>query len=141
MVAGTSAKEQEFLKTTPDYYDAVTHMRAVRTAQLQMLAPNFTPQQIQAQIAAEEIGAARQILQSGGDPASFAYQYAKTLGYTPKSQAVASPAGATAPKADKDAARSLGGGGGAEPTTEEEGNAMPEFAAALAERFGVKRKK
>jgi hypothetical protein len=144
LVSNVSAKEQEFLKTTPDYYDAVTHIRTVRASQLQMLYPQATPEQITRQITIEEVGAARQLLQQGGDPAQFAYNYAKTMGYVPKAQAAAAGNGAAAAtKTDKDAVRSMGGGGGADSTDsgEDDGRNIPEFASALAERFGRGKKK
>lgn len=146
VVSGTSAKEAEFLKTTPDYYEAVTHMRTVRAAQLQMMLPNATPQQIQAHIGREEIQAAEQILRAGGDPADFAYRYAKTLGYLPKAPAAAAATTpAAAPKIDKDAARSLGGGGAADSTAEvgedDGGDGIGALHQALAERFGVRKRK
>lgn len=141
LVSSVGAKEQEFLKTTPDYYDAVTHIRAVRASQLQMLYPQATPDQITRQMTIEEVGAARQIIQGGGDPADFAYKYAKTLGYTPKAQAAASGTAQAAAKPDKDAVRSMGGGGGADLTGEENENAMPEFSAALTERFNRGKRK
>ncbi len=142
LVGAVSNKEQEFLKSTPDYYEAVTHIRTVRASQLQMLYPQATPEQITRQITLEEVGAARQILQGGGDPADFAYKYAKTVGYTPKAPAAASGSTSAAPKIDKDAVRSMGGGGGADSTDEgdDDGRTIPEFAAALAERFSRKRK-
>lgn len=143
LVTNVGAKEQEFLKTTPDYYDAVTHIRTVRASQLQMLYPQATPEQITRQITVEEIGAARQLLQQGGDPAHFAYNYAKTMGYVPKVQAAAAGNGtAAATKTDKDAVRSMGGGGGADSTdNSEDDGAIPEFAAALAERFSRGKKR
>lgn len=145
LVSSIGAKEQEFIKSTPDYYDAVTHIRTVRASQLQMLYPQATPEQITRQITTEEVGAARQILQGNGDPAKFAYDYAKTMGYVPKAAAVAADNGSAAAngkKPDKDAVRSMGGGGGADSTADEPAEgAIPEFAAALAERFSRGKRK
>ncbi len=143
LVATLAGHETAFIAKTPDYHDALTHMRNVRTSQLKMMFPQATDQQIQQHIGREELGGAQQILQAGGNPAEFAYNYAKTLGYTPKQAAAAAAAaanGADPPnKPDKDAVRTLGGGGGAEPE-EETGDPMPEFTQALKERFTRKRK-
>jgi hypothetical protein len=142
ILTGVQQHEQSFLKTTPDYHAAIDHIRNVRGSQLKMLYPQATPQQILQQITTEEVGAAAQILRAGGNPAEFAYNYAKTMGYQPKAAAAADPnASNGAAKPDKDALRSMGGGGGAEKADEDEGNLMPEFATALAERFGVKKRK
>lgn len=140
ILSGVAQHEQTFLKATPDYHQAIDHIRTVRASQLQMLYPQATPQQIQHQISSEEIGAAAQVLRGGGNPAEFAYNYAKTVGYQPKAAPVANGADGAA-KPDKDAVRSMGGGGGAEKGDEDAGNEMPELAQALAERFGVRRKK
>lgn len=139
ILSGVAHHEAAFVKATPDYHQAVEHTRTVRTSQLQMLYPQATAEQIQQQIAREEIGAAAQVMQAGGNPADFVYRYAKTLGYAPK---VAAPNtnGATPP--DKDAIRTLGNGGGADKdeaaADDELGSAMK---AALAERFGVRKKR
>lgn len=139
LLGTVSAHEQTFIATTPDYHDAVTHMRTVRASQLQMLYPQATPEQITRQITSEEINAARQILSQGGDPVQFAYNFAKTLGYTPKSQAAAATTTQAAPKVDKDAARSLGGGGGGDLVEEDNEDGMSPLRDALRERFGVKK--
>lgn len=138
--------EQAFVAATPDYNDALAHVRNIRSQQLKMMFPDATDQQIQHQIGQEEIGGARQILARGGNPAEFAYNYAKTLGYVKKAPAQASggiAAAAAAPepeaKPDKDAVRSLGGGGGAE-NEEAPADPMPEFTQALKERFKPRRK-
>lgn len=141
ILSGVQQHEQVFLKATPDYHQAVDHIRSVRASQLQMLYPQATPQQIAQQISNEEITAAAQVLRGGGNPAEFAYNYAKTVGYQPKGAAQSTQDANGAAKPDKDAVRSMGGGGGAEKSDQDEGNVMPEFASALAERFGVRRKK
>ena len=144
LLSTVSTKEQEFLKSTPDYHDAVTHIRQVRGAQLQLAYPQATPEQIVRQIATEEVNAARDILQRGGDPIDFAYKYARTIGYVPKAPAGAATAGTPAtpaPKVDKDAVRSMGGGGAASTAEDDSGDEMPEFTSALAERFGVRKRK
>jgi small-conductance mechanosensitive channel len=139
-----STHEQAFVATTPDYNDALRHVRTVRTQQLKMMFPDATDAQIQAHIGREELGGAQQILARGGNSAEFAYNYAKTLGYQKKAPAPAGNGMAAAvietePKPDKDAVRTLGGGGGAEPD-DAPADPMPEFTQALKERFSRKRK-
>jgi hypothetical protein len=144
LLSTVSTREQEFVKSAPDYYDAVNHIRTMRSVQLQMMYPQATAEQITRQIATEEIAAARQIMQNGGNPVEFAYNYAKTVGYAPKTPAGAATAGTPAketPKIDKDAVRSMGGGGAASTAEEDSGDEMPEFTSALAERFGVRKRK
>lgn len=143
LLSNVQQHEQSFLQATPDYHQAVDHIRTVRASQLQMLYPQATPQQIQQQISNEEIGAAAQVLRGGGNPAEFAYNYAKTMGYQPKAP-TPDPKANGAAKPDKDAVRSMGGGGGGAeagdntPADDELGGALQ---TALAERFGVRKRK
>jgi len=144
LVSSISTHEQAFVATNPDYQDAINHVRGVRANQLRMMFPDATDAQIQQQIGREELGGAHQILQRGGNPAEFAYNYAKTLGYVKKAPAAPAANGAAhaepaEAKPDKDAVRTLGGGGSAE-TDETPADTMPEFTAALKERFTRKRK-
>jgi hypothetical protein len=131
----TQTAEQQFFATTPDYPQALEHIRSVRTQQLQMMAPEATAEQIRAHIAHEEMNTAAALVGKGKNPAEFAYQYAKTIGYAAKP--AAAPA-APAVKPDRDAIRTLGSGGGDAPV-EDAGNSMPEFTAALSERFKRRR--
>lgn len=131
----TQAAEQQFVATMPDYPQALEHVRTARFSQLQMMAPNATPEQITQHIALEEMNAAAHLLSQGKNPAEFAYNYAKTIGYQPKApQSAAAPAAAPKASIDKDAVRSLGSGGGDAPS-DDPGNSMPELTAALQERF------
>jgi len=146
LISTIATHEQAFVSSNPDYNDALAHVRTVRTQQLKMMFPDATDQQIQQQIGREEIGGAQQILARGGNPAEFAYNYAKTLGYAKKVAAPANggmAAAAAAPepeaKPDKDAVRSLGGGGGAQ-QDDAPADPMPEFTMALKERFKPRRK-
>jgi hypothetical protein len=135
VVQHIQSQEAAFSKATPDYADALTHVRTIRTSQLKMLFPQASDAQISQQLAREEFGAAQQVAQAGGNVAEFAYNYAKTFGYQPKQGEDKSEK-----KPDKSAARSLGGGGGA--TSIEEGDeGGSEFKTALAERFGVRKRK
>lgn len=81
-----SAAEQEFIKTQPDYIDAVNHIRQVRFKQIQMFNPEVTPEQAMQVIRDEEIGMAMQLARSGRNPITTAYDLAKAYGYQPKQQ-------------------------------------------------------
>ncbi len=147
LLQSIATHEQAFMAQTPDYMDAINHVRSIRSQQLKMMYPDATDGQIQQQIGREEMGGAHQIMSRGGNPAEFAYNYAKTLGYARKQAAaaiangLANGAAHAEPEAkpDKDAVRTLGGGGGAEPDAAP-ADAMPEFTQALKERFTRKRK-
>lgn len=81
----TQYHEQEFLKTKPDYYEAVNHLRNARVTELQLVG---VPQNEIGQIIMEEaksitIAAAR----SGKSPAEIAYTIAQQRGYAPKQAA------------------------------------------------------
>ena len=135
----TQAAEAQFFAQTPDYPQALQHIRGVRTQQLQQLFPEATGEQINNHIAFEERETARMLVTQGRNPAEFAYNFARTLGY----QKAAAPAPEQKPAPiDKDAVRTLGSGGGSGAPADEVGNSMPEFAAARAEvaaRFKKKR--
>lgn len=138
VLRATQTAEAQFYAQTPDYPEALQHIRSVRTQQLQSLFPEATTEQINNHIAHEERETARMLVAQNRNPAEFAYQFAKTLGYATKAVA---PAKAAAPSIDKDAVRTLGSGGG-NPPAEDPGSSMPEFLAAqqeVAARF--KRKK
>lgn len=143
LVANVANSETEFVKSSPDYYEAINHMRAVRSEQLKLIYPQATQQQILQEIGREEIGTAARVLQAGGNPAEWGYRYAKTLGYVPKAKVAAAAATAATPPPDKDAVRTLGGSGGDTPGHAEDTDAegMPELQAALQERFGVRKRK
>lgn len=142
VVTGTQARETAFIAKNPDYYDAVNHIRAGVAQETRMLYPDATDAQINEHIGRQEIAMAAQLLAAGKDPAEFAYNLAKTRGYVPKAAAAAGAAGAgnggAKPAADKDAARSLGGGGGSEATGDDVDESVETFNAAVAERFGAK---
>jgi len=123
--------EAAFAAATPDYHQALAHVRGVRTQQLQLSHPDATPQQIAQQIQAEEFQGAAALLKQGRNPSEFYYNYAKTFGYKP----AAPPPPALGAKPDKDAVRTMGSGGGeGTPEAEEvpEG-VMPEFLQARRE--------
>ncbi len=130
--------EAQFVATTPDYHQALAHVRQVRTQQLQMLHPDATPQQIAAHIQGEEFQGAAALIAQGKNPSEFYYNYAKTFGYKP-----AAPAQQQQSKPDKDAVRTMGSGGGAEHVgTDEPVGALGILAAAQSEhKAQFKRKK
>jgi translation initiation factor IF-2 len=87
-----SAAESDFVKTQPDYFDAVQHIRQVRLQQIQMFNPEVTQEQAAQIIRNEEIGMAVQLARSGRNPITTAYQLAKAYGYQPKQAKAAEPA-------------------------------------------------
>jgi len=91
--------------------------------------PQATEQQIRQQVGSEEIAIAAHVLQQGGNPAQWIYQYAQTVGYqkpAPSTQQQTKPAA----KPDKDAARTLGSGGGdAAPDADDSDDPNSEFLA------------
>jgi hypothetical protein len=90
--------EAMFVAQTPDYHDALTHIRQVRARQLQVFDPNITQEQIRDTIIREEMGLAKQLAMQGRNPAQVAYEIAKAQGYTPKQAQQASALAAELPK-------------------------------------------
>lgn len=140
VMSGTQSRETAFVAKNPDYYDAVNHIRAGVAAETRMLYPDATDAQITEHIGRQEIAMAAQLLAAGKDPAEFAYNLAKTRGYVAKAKAAdAANGGKPADKpADKDAARSLGGGGGSDAQADDVDESIETFNSAVAERFGAK---
>ncbi len=137
--AVAASQEEEFAKTTPDYWPALEHLRTIRASQLQMAFPDATAVAIQNHIRSEEFATAAQIIQQGRNPAEYAYNFAKTLGYTPAKAPKTNEPGESAEElADrKDAARGLGGSGS--PDSELDSLlSLPqdEFDQAMSEVFG-----
>jgi hypothetical protein len=90
--------EAQFVAQTPDYYDALGHIRQIRAKQLQVFDPNITQEQIRDVIIREEMGLAEQIARQGRNPSQTAYEIAKAYGYTPKAAQQAAAAIAELPK-------------------------------------------
>jgi hypothetical protein len=86
------SQERAFVAQTPDYYDALGHLRTIRANQLRELVPDITDQQIRETIQREEIVLAVNIKRSGRDPMQVAYNLAKHHGYTKKEAAAAAAA-------------------------------------------------
>lgn len=150
------SSEQEFAATTPDYHDALNHVRGVLRTQIELANPDLEDQirtehpeatdeqvkqelssRIHRQIQIQEFQGAAHLLAKGKNPSKVYYEYAKVLGYKPKAavpaaNGVGQPAAA---KPDKDAVRSMGSGGGEGVTREPEGRSslLPELSMAHAE--------
>jgi len=78
------AAEAAFVKETPDYYDALAHVRGVRAHQLRLMVPDITDEQIIAQISQEELNLAMQLARQNRNPISTVYQLAAAYGYQKK---------------------------------------------------------
>ena len=140
-------REAAFIEKTPDYYDALTHVRTMRSQELAYLYPGATTEQITQTIRQEELTAAAQLLQMGRDPAESVYALAKTRGY--RAAAPAAPAPLVRPAVPKapvaDPGSTLGSSGGSAETDVEnladDGDESAEAIAKLAtaERFSRRR--
>jgi len=85
LLSHVGAIEGEFVKQTPDYYEAVGHVRQARAEQLTMLYPDAPREQIFEALRREELTFAAQALQAGRNPSELAYQMAqRVFGYRPK---------------------------------------------------------
>jgi uncharacterized coiled-coil protein SlyX len=106
--------ESEFAAATPDYYDAINHVRAVRAEQIKIEIREAedrepTPEEVGRILSIQEYQGAAALIAKGKNPSKFYYEYAKTFGYKPKA---ATPPPAAKP--DKEAVRTMGSGGAAE---------------------------
>lgn len=134
--------ETAFAAKTADYGAALDHIRTTRAAQLLLMYPAATADQLRNALRMEERALAVQALNQGRSPAETAYSYAKTLGYQrAAAQNGPPPSGpgesnvTNIETARKAAATTLGSGGGG-------GDGPDEYAAeedpvdtALRERF------
>lgn len=135
--------EGEFSATTPDYQQALQHIRTVTTAQIKLQFPQATDEQIARHIQQQEFQGAAQIVADGRNPSQVYYEYAKLIGYAPK--AAPPPAVNGAPKPDKEAVRTMGSGGAGDSVSDEPAGDSPLgglLAAAQTEhRAQFKRRK
>jgi hypothetical protein len=76
--------EQSFVATNPDYYDALGHLRNLRAAEIRLLDPDVTQEQMGQLLQREELNLAANILRSGRNPSEVAYNLAKARGWAPK---------------------------------------------------------
>jgi len=139
-----AAVEGEFVRATPDYYEALEHVRQVRASQIAELYPAATQAQIAQQLLSEEVSVARQLVAQGRNPAETVYRLARTYGFAPKAAATpaaAAPAAPAVPKAPvADPTATLGSSAGSPAPAEEDELAGIETAedmlkVALRERF------
>lgn len=79
--------EAQFVKETPDYYDALQHVRNVRVFQLKEFNPEMTEADIAHVIRSEELGLAHQLMQAGRNPSQVVYKLAQQYGYQKKAEA------------------------------------------------------
>lgn len=128
--------EAEFAAATPDYHDALNHVRGIRAEQIKIEIRETedreaTPEEISRILNTQEAQGAAALIAKGKNPSKFYYEYAKTFGYKPKPAVVATTA---ASKPDKDAVRTMGSGGGAENVgADEPEGALGILAAAQTE--------
>lgn len=97
--AQVNTMRDEFVKTTPDFPDAYTHLRNARIADMRALG--FQDADINRTLMQEEITLAQRAVQQGKNPAAEVYDRAKRYGYAAKTPA-ATPAPAD-PNAKLDA--------------------------------------
>jgi hypothetical protein len=76
--------EQAFVATNPDYYDALGHLRNLRAAEIRLLDPDVTQEQMGQILQREELQLAANILRSGRNPSEVAFNLAKARGWAPK---------------------------------------------------------
>lgn len=94
--------EKAFAERTPDYYDAVNHLRSTRAQQL--AAQGAPPQAIEQAIVRDAFMLAQEARNLGLSPAEYAYRIALGSGWQAKPKA--------APAPPTDAPKSLGGASG-----------------------------
>jgi hypothetical protein len=132
IVHQVAEREADFALDTPDYYEAVNHLRQVRTEQYEALG--FTKAQAEAKVNQDALTTSAQLLQAGQDPAQAYYKLAKASGFNGKPAAAsdqkahAAAAAAATPnqtndaldriRAGQKAAQTLSGTGGSANTGE-----------------------
>lgn len=82
------AAETSFVAEHPDYYDALNTVREVERKKLEPFAQaqGWTDAQINQYLAEQELAAAAQLIQTGVNPAEYAYRVAQTYGYQPQKE-------------------------------------------------------
>lgn len=146
LVSAINAAEAAIAGDTPDYQDALTHVRQVRLQQLQLINPQATAEQLYAHLGQEERQMAAAELGQGRNPFKLLYEVAKTFGYQVPAAKIAPVATATAAANGSTPVLSpdltLGKTGGAAPDTArvDDGDGEEDIlTAAFSERFGRKR--
>lgn len=96
--ASMKAVRDDFVKATPDFDAAYTHLRSVRADDMRTVGiPDAKIQQILLQ---DEIAIAQIALQTGKNPAAVMYDMAKRHGYAPTAQQQAAAQGKPTSKVD-----------------------------------------
>lgn len=132
--------EQQFLAQTPDYYEALNHLRGLRAQEIITLHPDITQEQLKQALSSEEIGLAAQLVRAGRNPHQVAYELARARGYTKKA---ANGAESLLPKVEKPNQlppdQTLGTGSGSPNAGETFLDDDEVFEKAFNEMFGRKR--
>lgn len=84
IMGSVAEQERAFVAQTPDYYDALKHVRGIRIFQLREFDPQITDDQIRQVIVREETALAVQLVRQGKNPSEVAYRLAQQYGYQKK---------------------------------------------------------
>lgn len=102
--------EGEFTAQHPDYHEATDHMLAVQQSLLE--GAGYPPEAARQQVAIWSVNVAQQALAAGRNPAEWAYENAKKMGYQPKGTGVqAATEKLAAMRAGQESSKTLSGGG------------------------------
>jgi hypothetical protein len=134
------AAEQQFIAQTPDYMEALAHLRQIRAKQLQIFHPGITEDQIRHTIISEEMGLAKQVAQQGRNPAQMAYQIAEAHGYQKKAAQQAAAVDLPKVAGPKQLPPDQTLGSGSSGAVEDTGGEADEFDKAFGELFGKRRR-
>jgi len=140
------SQEAAFIEKNSDYYDALNHVRTIRSQQLGLMYPTATPEAILQAMRQEELQSAYVFMQQGRSPAECAYQMAQQMGYhkaaAPAAPAVpaAAPKGPDIPRAPVADPSNTLGPSGVDPEGDGElvDDGMSALNEALSERFGTR---
>mgnify|MGYP001822743319 CR=1 FL=1 len=129
--------DTEFAKQSPDYYDALEHVRAINIENIKSMGAD--EQQAATQAAQAMFMAQAQAMHKGINPAEYMYNMAKRFGYAPKADDAEDTKDTQDAKDDaiiagQDAA-SMGGGAAPDSERDEELD-DDEFSEAFSELFG-----
>jgi hypothetical protein len=85
LAAAITDSESEFRATTPDYDQAVRHLKDIRRQDLKDLG--YQPHEVRAILDQEILGLADRAIKAGKTPAEAAYSMARRYGYKPQADA------------------------------------------------------
>lgn len=144
-----SAAEATFARENPDYLEALSHVRTMKSRELAVSMPDASPAQLQQLMNQAEIQWAAQMLQRGLNPAEQAYKLAQALGYQRQeeqnsAQQAASQAKQDGSGVDRRRLQGMGGGNSGRARTDSElenlmAGSADEFDQAMSELFGRRR--